>query len=787
MPNRWRVRLPFGRSLTAALENMNRCKMARTGWWLAGLSLILAAAARAEFKTGAAMRVITPNPLLPVSGGLGPTVAVREKRGELTARAVVFQRDQLAVAVVGLDLLGFPSVLGDRVRARVPRIPGRNILIGATHTHSAPDCYAFPDGRGGHTGDLAYMELVCQKTAEAINEAIDRLEPAWIKVATGEAQGKIAYNYYAPDLYDRRISVVQAVRPAGTTIATLVNYAIHPEVLGPRAGVLSPDLVGPLCERLEAKVGGMAVFINGAQGGMITADNRDLSRARDPLRGYWNDLQTWDECLRIGHLMADEALRLVCGAPVQQEPALHCADLDVRFPVHSDAIWNVVLHSPLRYPRNADRSITSRLNLVNLGNAQILTIPGEALPNIGFYLKRKMRGEHNLLFGLTNDAFGYILTKVDFGSFPRYEYVSRVSLGEMTGEILIEKSLELIAKNPAPDRLSAAKVKAAEAKDGVNAPTIDQIRSAVSKALPLLERGARGSMEERPQCFTCHNQGLPILALTTARSRGFTIDEENLREQVQFTARFLERNRENYLRGQGQGGQAATAGYALWALEAGGWQADETTAAVAEYLLLFDRSLDRWRIAAYRPPSEYSDFTSTYLALRALRHFGTTEQKDRIDRRLAAVRQWLVKTPARETEDRVFRLWGLKAAGAAAAEVQAAAADLLRTQRPDGGWAQSDDMASDAYAAGSALAALNLVGELTTTDPQYRRGLAFLVEQQLPDGSWHVRSRSKPFQTYFESGYPHGADQFISISASGWATIALTLAFERPAGRRSAP
>ena len=55
-----------------------------------------------------------------------------------------------------------------------------------------------------------------------------------------------------------------------------------------------------------------------------------------------------------------------------------------------------------------------RINLVNLGTAQILTIPGEALPNINFYLKRKMHGTQNLLFGLTNDAFGYILTKVDF-------------------------------------------------------------------------------------------------------------------------------------------------------------------------------------------------------------------------------------------------------------------------------------------------------------------------------------------------------------------------------------
>src|SRR2546428_45152 len=105
--------------------------------------------------------------------------------------------------------------------------------------------------------------------------------------------------------------------------------------------------------------------------------------------------------------------------------------------------------SPLGYVGEGDR-VATQLNVVNLGNAQILTIPGEALPNIGFYLKRKLHGEHNLLFGLTNDAFGYILTKVDWGSFKRYDYVSRTSLGEMTGEILIEQALKFVEACPRP-------------------------------------------------------------------------------------------------------------------------------------------------------------------------------------------------------------------------------------------------------------------------------------------------------------------------------------------------
>ena len=110
-------------------------------------------------------------------------------------------------------------------------------------------------------------------------------------------------------------------------------------------------------------------------------------------------------------------------------------------------------NSPLGYPTNDASRVTTQLNLINIGNAQIITIPGEALPNIGYYLKRKMRGEHNLLFGLTNDAFGYILTKVDWGSFKRYDYVSRTSLGEMTGEIYIDEALKLVAACPAPEKL----------------------------------------------------------------------------------------------------------------------------------------------------------------------------------------------------------------------------------------------------------------------------------------------------------------------------------------------
>ncbi len=404
---------------------------------------VVAFALRAEFRAAIAVRPITPDPLLPVSGGVGPSYPVTNKAGELTVRALVLENDGLRVAFVSADLLGFPSVLGDKVRARVTGVPGTHILIGATHTHSAPDCYGFADAQGRTAADLNYLEQVCTRMAAAINEAVARLQPAALKIATGEARGKIAYNYYAEQLYDPRCHVIQALDAAGRPLATLVNYAIHPEVLGPRRGLLSPDLVGPLYDRIAEAGGGTGIFLNSAQGGMVTADNR--------LPGG-GEANTWEECVRIGRLLADEALRIVAEAPVQRDPRLFCAARIITFPVDSPLLLAVMRTSPLGYQSGGERRVATQLNLVNVGNAQILTIPGEALPNIGYYLKRKMAGEHNLLFGLTNDAFGYLLTKEDWGSFKRYDYITRTCLGEMTGEIYVTEALRLVADSPKPSR-----------------------------------------------------------------------------------------------------------------------------------------------------------------------------------------------------------------------------------------------------------------------------------------------------------------------------------------------
>jgi N-acyl-D-amino-acid deacylase len=307
-------------------------------------------------------------------------------------------------------------------------------------------------------------------------------------------------------------------------------------------------------------------------------------------------------------------------------------------------------------------------------------------------------------------------------------------------------------------------------------PVSKPIRPSINRALLLLQK----SLMEYPRhetCFSCHHQGVSMFTLSLARARGYTTAEKKSVENViKHTAADLQSALLLYQKGEGQPGGVTRAGYALFALQSGGVERDAITTAVTGFLLQRDQDKGFWSVSGHRPPSEASAFTDTFLAIRALKTYGQEAQKDAITARIARARQWLEQTPPKDTEDRVFQLWGLYEAGTARTRLQEAVKELLAEQRKDGGWAQLPEAASDAYATGTVLTALCLAGGLSTEDSAYRQGVQFLLQSQQADGSWRVTSRSKPFQPYFESGFPHGKDQFISMAASGWATAALILA-----------
>ena len=303
-------------------------------------------------------------------------------------------------------------------------------------------------------------------------------------------------------------------------------------------------------------------------------------------------------------------------------------------------------------------------------------------------------------------------------------------------------------------------------------PTETQIRTAVERALPLLERASAGSADRRT-CFTCHNQALPVFAIVESQRRGFSANAKNLQRQIQHTHSHLLRGRKSYEEGRGQGGGVDTAGYALWTLEEGAWSNDDITITVIQWLLTKQNDEGGWTCSSNRPPSEASDLTTTYLALRALSAFGDESQQDAIEQAMIRAAPFLASADIQDTEDQVFRLLALSYVDIVEGVAERAIKQLKREQRNDGGWSQRSDMESDAYATATALYALRQAEAIDNHDSTWVRGAQFLLDRQLKDGSWFVESRSRPFQTYFESGFPHGDDQFISTTATSWATLVL--------------
>lgn len=297
-----------------------------------------------------------------------------------------------------------------------------------------------------------------------------------------------------------------------------------------------------------------------------------------------------------------------------------------------------------------------------------------------------------------------------------------------------------------------------------------QVEQAVERSLPLLEIAAAETARKR-ECFTCHGQAMSAVALIEARKHGVQIDSQNLQRQLDHTFAHLKRSKKLYDEGKGTGGQVDTAGWALWGLEAGEREADEITDSVVGYLIGKQNESGVWKCASNRPPSEKSDFATTYLALRALDAFGRESHAEKIDAAKSSAKTWFESAKPLETEDKVFQLLTLPYLNLEDRTIELTT-HLKNLQQKDGGWAQLPELTSDAYATATVLYALAEAG-VDATEPEYRRGLEFLINQQLPDGSWHVKSRSKPFQLYFETGYPHGNDQFISMTAACWATLAL--------------
>ena len=328
-------------------------------------------------------------------------------------------------------------------------------------------------------------------------------------------------------------------------------------------------------------------------------------------------------------------------------------------------------------------------------------------------------------------------------------------------------------------------VKSGAKGNAQNAPVLkvrreNTIQSALQGSLPLIQR-ADANFVPKAACVSCHNDSFAAMAVGLARKSGIPVDEKTAAQQVKANVFGLEKLRDNlhqgFLTPVGDYFAASVVSYILIGLDAEHYQPDLNTDAVAMFLKSRQSPDGQWiyTTADARPPICSDYIGQTAISMRALQLYAPLTHKAAYEQSIELAAAWLANAKSTNTEDRNFRLLGLAWYGKNKGATQAAMRELLAKQRPDGGWSDLDSMGSGAYATGKSLFALQTAG-LPASDPAYRRAVRYLLSTQQEDGSWYVKSRAMALQPYFDAGFPHGFDQWISAAGTNWATMALSLA-----------
>lgn len=221
---------------------------------------------------------------------------------------------------------------------------------------------------------------------------------------------------------------------------------------------------------------------------------------------------------------------------------------------------------------------------------------------------------------------------------------------------------------------------------------------------------------EKAGCFSCHNQGLAAMAVGTVRRKGFAVDEKLAALETKYVSEFFGSWRERLLQGMAPGGSA----YSLVGLHEEQYKPDLTSDAVASRVLAAAARVHR--CVAPKSPTPLSRCAACS-SMRPMPIGPVTRSRFSLPR---------IGSPKRS------RI-------------------RMRTVRiASSGWR----------------------GQAAIRTPSARPGLN--CWRQLQDGSWFQKRRALPVQPYFDNGFPHGDDQWISVAATNWAVMALALAAPNP-------
>lgn len=239
------------------------------------------------YRAGAASRTITPPDWMVRRywmAGYSPDRYATAVHDPLVARALVIDDGRGPVVVVTMDLLGLTSNDAETVQAaiaaRVPALAGR-ILLHATHNHEGPDTVGLWGGRGLlpflNPRPQDYIDYIALRAAAAVEEAWTARRP--VQVTAARIDNAVLADLFGdsrpPQVSDPAARLL-IFADGDDVVATLVNWASHPEVLGPDNRAFTADYVPWVVAEIEEQLGGRALFVNGAIGGLLSSDRSEI-------------------------------------------------------------------------------------------------------------------------------------------------------------------------------------------------------------------------------------------------------------------------------------------------------------------------------------------------------------------------------------------------------------------------------------------------------------------------------------------------------------------------------
>ncbi|MBL9140003.1 MAG: hypothetical protein JNK85_29290, partial [Verrucomicrobiales bacterium] len=400
-------------------------------WWLLICSLILgalaakAANAPAPLRVGAAAVDLEGEDAMVIAGGIEPGRA-KGQEGKLRAVATVLESGNQRLAFVALDILMIRREHLDPVVSEIERdlgIPSAHVLINCTHTHHAPSTMVVH----GYGLDETFVGRVQRSIVRAVREATANLSDSRLFFHLGEERtvgensrtllddGQIYWigprtNLVRPTgPFDPELPVLVFREVQGDRLrAVWFNHSTH--TIGTRQpGVRSPSFYGLAAQDLEAEMGGVFTFFEGASGSThnLTLKGEECARR---IRAAVADGVGKAQPMAVDRLAAVKRpikFRVRDFNEVNEAAAVerYCR----KYAPGSAAVIERVFRSMregLVNQRGAERE--TWVQAIRIGDIAWVGVPAEYFTQLGLDIKNRSPFRHTYIAELANDWIGYL-------------------------------------------------------------------------------------------------------------------------------------------------------------------------------------------------------------------------------------------------------------------------------------------------------------------------------------------------------------------------------------------